>query len=116
MLMRIYLDKQFSSFKQELRDEIQSSSADNFKKFKQSSQPQSFKWEDNKRQFNFNCEVLDELDSVANQVKRGQQVRSLETLEGVSKKIGRRNKLMVGRQIRRWVGHSQRVRVRRFGQ
>ena len=89
-----YLDKKFSSLKRELREDLFVSNVNQLKKFKDSSRSRDFKWASNRKQFEFNSELKDDLDSIASLIRNGEQYLSLDKITETGNKLSKRNKLI----------------------
>ena len=89
-----YLDEKFSSLKRELREDLLVSNDKQLKKLRENSRARDFKWTSNRKQFEFNSEVIEDLDSASGLIRNGEQYKSLDKLSEISKKLNRRNKLI----------------------
>ncbi|XP_045174474.2 uncharacterized protein LOC123535789 [Mercenaria mercenaria] len=94
---RLFLKEEFNAFKEQIKDEISSCSEKNVLKLKEGVNKRSsvdFKYQGNKRQFDFNSEILEDIECVQALVKSGEQLDSLQRLESTAKKLRKRNKLV----------------------
>jgi len=91
--MKAFLETKFDSLKRELREEVQNSSDSSFKRFKV-RHSHDFKFKGNKKQYEFNVEVLESIDIASDCIRNGEQARSLDQLRIVKNKVEKRNKLI----------------------
>ncbi|XP_060569253.1 uncharacterized protein LOC132727703 [Ruditapes philippinarum] len=104
-----FLKEELSTFKEEIREEFSGCSEKSIRKFQETASkrsPVDFKYKGNKRQYDFNCKVLEDIERVQSLVKSGGQLRigliirtrgqlsSLQLLESTVQKIHKRNKLV----------------------
>lgn len=89
-----YLDTKFSSLKRESRDDLLVSNDKQFKKLKKSSCARDFKWTSNRKQFEFNSGLIEQLESVSSFIQNKEQRRSLDRVAGIVKSLTHRNKLI----------------------